>query len=208
MISKCHSEVKIMENMGYKLISPEYEINEFIKTNENANEILSAIMPQLVKFFPGSEFSLELCDELEWTTERKLLVNISANEEMVFNKILDDFNAIYESIDSLIEDIFCPIVLFPDLGNEKYDRFSNSSPINLIANTAYFNSDFDKNMQREMSLRDIPKSQQEKEIIDYCNIHENVDLSDLIFDLQLDLFDVDEILDELSQKGIELNVNY
>ena len=61
-------------------------------------------------------------------------------------------------------------------------------------------------MKREMSLRDIPKSQQKKEIIDYCDIHQNVDLFDLIFDLQLNLFDVDEILDELSQKGIELNV--
>ena len=197
-----------MENIGFKLISPECEINEFIKSNENVTEILSVIMPQLIKYFPKSEFSLEICDKLEWTTERKLLVNVSASEEMFFNEILDDFIAIYESIESLIEDIFCPIVLFPDLGNEKYKRFTNCSPINLIANTAYFNNSFDKNMQREMSIRDIPKSQQEKEIIEYCDIHENVDLSDLIFDLQLDLFDVDEILDELSQKGIELDVNY
>ena len=63
-------------------------------------------------------------------------------------------------------------------------------------------------MQREMSLRDIPKSQKEKEIIEYLNIHENVDLSDLVFDLQLDLFDVDEILDELAEKGFEINVRY
>ena len=127
---------------------------------------------------------------------------------MFFNEMITHFNEIYETINPLIEDIFCPIVLFPDLGNDKYDKFSYDCAINLIARTSYFNSDFDKNLQREMSLRDIPKSQKEKEIIEYLNIHENVDLSDLVFDLQLDLFDVDDILDELAEKGIDLNVKY
>ena len=197
-----------MKNNEYILISPENQIKKFIEENENTREILEAITPQLKKHFPNSKLSLEICNRLTWTTETKLLVNVNVSEEMFFNEMITHFNEIYESINPLIEDIFCPIVLFPDLGNDKYDKFSYDCAINLIARTSYFNSDFDKNMQREMSLRDIPKSQKEKEIIEYLNIHENVDLSDLVFDLQLDLFDVDDILDELAEKGIDLNVKY
>ena len=197
-----------MKNSEYMLISGEDEIKKFIESNENTKEILEAIKPQLKKHFPNSKLSLEICNRLTWTTETKLLVNVNVSEEMFFNGMLTHFNEIYETINPLIEDIFCPIVLFPDLGNDKYDKFSYDCAINLIARTSYFNSDFDKNMQREMSLRDIPKSQKEKEIIEYLNIHENVDLSDLVFDLQLDLFDVDEILDKLAEKGIDLNVKY
>ena len=197
-----------MKNNEYILISPENQIKKFIENNENTKEILEVIMPQLKKHFPNSKLSLEICNSLAWTTETKLLVNVSVSEEMFFNGMLTHFNEIYESINPLIEDIFCPIVLFPDLENDKYDKFSYDCAINLIARTSYFNSDFDKNMQREMSLRDIPKSQKEKEIIEYLNIHQNVDLSDLVFDLQLDLFDVDDILDELAEKGIDLNVKY
>lgn len=197
-----------MKNNEYTLISPENQIKKFIEENENTREILEVIKPQLKKHFPNSKFSLEICNRLTWTTETKLLVNVNVSEEMFFNGMLAHFNEIYESINPLIEDIFCPIVLFPDLENDKYDKFSYDCAINLIARTSYFNSDFDKNMQREMSLRDIPKSQKEKEIIEYLNIHENVDLSDLVFDLQLDLFDVDEILDELAEKGFEINVRY
>ena len=197
-----------MKNSEYMLISGEDQIKKFIEENENTREILEAIMPQLKKHFPNSKLSLEICNRLTWTTETKLLVNVNVSEEMFFNGMLTHFNEIYETINPLIEDIFCPIVLFPDLGNDKYDKFSYDCAINLIARTSYFNSDFDKNMQREMSLRDIPKSQKEKEIIEYLNIHENVDLSDLVFDLQLDLFDVDDILDELAEKGFEINVRY
>ena len=197
-----------MKNSNYIYVSPQNEIDRFIETNENTGTILSKILPQLNMHFPKSQYSLEICDELDWTTETKLLVNVSVSEEMFFNGMLKRFNEIYETIDSLIEDIFCPIVLFPNLGNENYDKFGHDCAINLIARTAYFNSCFDRNLQREMSLRDIPKSQQEKEIIEYCQSHENVDLSDLVFYLQLDLFDVDEILDNLTEKGIVLNVKY
>lgn len=197
-----------MKNSEYMLISGEDEIKKFIESNENTKEILEAIKPQLKKHFPNSKLSLEICNSLVWTTETKLLVNVNVSEEMFFNGMLTHFNEIYETINPLIEDIFCPIVLFPDLGNDKYDKFYYDCAINLIARTSYFNSDFDKNLQREMSLRDIPKSQKEKEIIEYLNTHENVDLSDLVFDLQLDLFDVDDILDELAEKGIDLNVKY
>ena len=82
------------------------------------------------------------------------------------------------------------------------------SAINLIARTAYFNNDFDENFQREITLREIPKEQQITEIIEYCKSHKNPNLSDMVFDLQLDLFDVDRIIDELEEQGIELNVKF
>ena len=77
-----------------------------------------------------------------------------------------------------------------------------------MARTAYFNRDFDKNFQREMTLREILKSQMRKEIIEYCEIHHNPDLSDIIFDLRLDLLDVDRIIDEIENEGIKLNVKW
>lgn len=192
----------------YEFVSPENEICEFINTNKNTIEILKQIRPDLVKYFPDSTVSLEISDELDWTTERKLLVNVSVEEETFFNQILLYFNEIYRTIDYLIEDIFCPIVLFPELGNDNYDRMSYYSPINLIARTAYFNSDFDKNMQREMTLRDIPKSQKKEEILEYLKNHPSPDLSDIVFDLRLDLFDVDEIIDELKEEGKKLDVKF
>lgn len=197
-----------MQSEYFTLVSKENEITKFINNNENTQEILSQIQPQLKKHFPDSKISLEISDNLEWTTETKLLVNVHVCEESFFNGMLNHFNEIYQTIDPLIEDIFCPIVLFPDLDNEKYDKFSYNSVINLVARTAYFNSDFDKNMQREMSLREIPKHQKEKEIIEYCNKNGEVDLSDLVYDLQIDLFDADDILEELRENGIELNVRY
>lgn len=195
-------------NKGYDFDSAKKEIFKFIDNNKNTLEILNAIQPDLVQSFPNTTFSLEISDELPWTTEQKLLVNVHVSEETFFNGMLTHFNDIYEKIDPLIQDILCPIVLFPSLSNEKYDKMGYNSAINLIARTAYFNSDFDKNYQREMTLREIPKSQQVSEIIAYCETHENPDISDIVFDLQLDLFDVDRILDDLENQGISLNVKY
>ena len=192
----------------FDFLSKEDKIYEFIDNNENTQEILNFLLPQLTKHFPKSTFSLEICNKLEWTTEEKLLVNISVDEEMFFNGLIDHFNEIYSKIDYLIEDIFCPVVLFPDLGNEIYDRMNYNSVINLVARTAYFNSDFDKNMQSEMTLREIPKTQQIKEIVEYCKMHHNPDISDIVYDLRLDLFDVDDIIDEMESNGYELNVRY
>lgn len=190
-------------NEKFELVSPELEVKHFIEDNASTIAILNEIHPQLLKHFPKSRVSLELCDELEWTTESKLLVNVHVSEEVFFNGILNHFNEIYEGIDPLIEDDFCPIVLFPSLSNEKYDKMSYNSVINLVARTAYFNGDFDKNMQREMTIRDIPKEQRAKEIIEYCKAHPNPDFSDIVYDLQLDIFDVDDIIDEYG-----LNVKY
>ncbi len=192
----------------YRLVSPENEINEFVENNEYTLEILKSIHPLLIEHFSDGGFSLEISDKLEWTTEEKLLVNVPVSKQTFFNDVLGHFNDIYEKIGHLLEDIFCPIVLFPDLSNESYDRMGSDSTINLIAKNTYFNSDFDKNLQREMSLRDIPKSQMKKEILEYCQDNPNPDLSDIIFDLQLDLFDVDSIIDEIESEGIDLNVKW
>jgi len=192
----------------YILNSPMEKINEFISQNKETCEIIYEIKPSLEKYFPDSKLSLELCDDLAWTTEEKLLLKVSVTDETFFNDILDYFCEIYERIGYLIEDIICPIVLFPVLSNENYDARKHNGVIDLVVRTAYFNGDFDKNFQREMTLREIPKCQQEKEIIEYCTNNPNPDISDIVYDLQLDLFAADEIIDELEDKGFILNVKY
>lgn len=77
-----------------------------------------------------------------------------------------------------------------------------------FARTSYFISDFDKNFWREMTLRDIPKSQKTAEIMDYCSRHPSSDISYIVYDIKLDLFDVDDIIDELESEGIRLDVRY
>ena len=192
----------------YDFVSSKQEIIEFINENEKILEILDVLEEQLNYHFPDSKLSLEVCDGLSWSSESKLLVNVNVSEEMFFNGMLNHFNEIYDYISPLIEDMLCPVVLFPNLSNEKYDKFGRFSAINLIARTAYFNNDFDENFQREMVLREIPKEQQVKEIIEYCNSHKHPNISDMVFELQLDLFDVDRIIDELEEDGFNLNVTY
>lgn len=41
----------------------------------------------------------------------------------------------------------------------------------------------------------IPKSQKVEEIIEYCKKNPLPDISDLVYELQLDLFDADDIID-------------
>lgn len=201
---------RIMEiSDNFYLKSPE-KIEEFINDHEKTIEIINAIEPHLIKYFPKSKYSLEVSDELGWTTETKLLLNIRVNDRMFFNGMVDHMNTIYKEIEPLIEDILCPVVLFPEIENKNFDdiKMKNNSAVNLIARTTYFNNDRNGIIQREMTLREIPKEQQVEEIINYCKEHENPKLSDLLFDLQLDLFDVDTIIDELEEKGINLNVEY
>ena len=191
----------------YTLICPK-DVENFLDENDMGIEILNAITPHVKKLFPESNYSLEVCDDLCWTTETKLLLNIPVDESMFFNGMLDNFNDIYSNIEPLIEKIICPIVLFPEIKNYNEYKTKENSAINLIARMAYFNNDFEQNELREVTLREIPKSQQEDEIIEYCKIHENPDISDIVYDLRLDLFDVDDIIDELEEKGIQLNVRY
>lgn len=200
----------MIENLmnNYRLISSEIEIDDFIENNANTLTIIKSMEPYLIEYFPFADFSLEICDNLEWTTESKLLVNVCVCEEMFFNGMLNHFNNIYMKIEPLIEDILCPIVLFPEIKNKKFDKYSDDCIINLIAKTAYFNNSFDKNHQREMTIRTIPKAQQKREIIEYCKAHENPNFSDIVFDLQLDIFDVDEMIDEITEEGLHLNINY
>lgn len=199
--------MKISENFYLKSAE---KIEEFVEANEKTIEILNAIEPHLQKHFPESRYTLEVCNELKWTTEQKLLLNIQVNEGMFFNGMVNHMNAIYKEIEPIIEDILCPVVLFPEIKNKNFDaiRMENNSVVNLIARTTYFNNDRNGIIQREMTLREIPKKQQKEEIINYCKKHPNPNLSDLLFELQLDLLDVDAIIDELEEEGINLNVEY
>ena len=186
--------MQIKLNDRYSFNSPKNEINNFIMDNEDTMKILNAIDPHLDKHFPNNNFSLEICDKLKWTTEKKLLVNVHVNEEMFFNGLLNHFNDIYSEIEPLTENIICPIVLFPRLENEKYEK------INLIARTAYFNNDFE-GIEKEILIRDIPREQQKMEIINYCETHDDIYAPDIEEELQLDFNDICEILDELEEEG-------
>jgi hypothetical protein len=189
-------------NKEFLLVSPEEEINEFIENNEDTLKILDVIKPKLAEHFPHNKLSLEVSNQLKWTSETKLLINVHVSEEMFFNGMLDHFNEIYAEIEPHIEDILCPIVLFPHLQNEKYDKVNNNSAINLIARTAYFNNDYDGSVEREILIRDIPREQQKKEIIEYCHNHDDIFAPDIEEELKLDFSDICEILDELEDEGI------
>ena len=115
------------------------------------------------KYFPNAELSLEVSNNIEWTTETKLLVNIDVEEEMFFNCMVDHMNSIYKEIEPLIEDIFCPIVLFPGIQNKNFKKWNNYSVINLMARTSYFNNNNDGTIEREITIRDIPYEQQKQE---------------------------------------------
>lgn len=199
----------MLENLNsqYTLISPE-KIKEFIDSNKNTLRILNAMKPHLNRHFPNNKLSLEICDELGWTTETKLLLNVQIPQEMFFNGILDHFNDIYGEIEPVIEDIENTVVLFPKIEDLNVDRMKNTSAINVIARTAYFNNYNGGIIQREMSFRQVPKKQQREEIIEYCKTHQNPNISDMVFDLQLQLFDVDDIITELEEEGLNLNVRY
>lgn len=199
----------MIENLESKcrLISPE-NVKKFINTHENTQKILNAMEPQLNKHFPNNAFSLELCDELGWTTEPKLLLNVHVPQEIFFNGLLDHFNEIYEEIEPIINEIENTVVLFPKITGMNTDRMNNTSAINVIARTAYFNNYNDGIIQREMSFRDMPKEQQIEEIIEYCKTHKNPNISNIVYDLQLQFFDVDDIITELEEQGTILNVKY
>ena len=187
-------------NYNFKLISPN-KINKFLNTNQITIKIINTISPQLNALFPEAEFTLEVCDKLDWTSETKILLNVVVGEEMFFNGILDHFNEIYAEIEPLIDDILCPVVLFPEIKNKKFDKFNNNSAINLIARTAYFNNDYDGSIECEINLRDIPREQQKEEIINYCKTHEDIWAPDIVDELLLDYDDIYEILEELEKEG-------
>lgn len=71
---------------------------------------------------------------------------------MFFNGMLDYFNNIYKEIEPLIENIENTVVLFPQIKNKSFERMNNSSALNLIARTAYFNNYNDGIIQREVNF--------------------------------------------------------
>ena len=186
----------------FELISKEEKINEFVKNNTETLKILKAMKPLLQKHFPNNKLSLEVSDDLKWTSETKLLLNVHVTEEMFFNGMLSHFNNIYHEIEHIIENIMCPVVLFPYLNNEKYEKMENNCAINLIARTAYFNNDYDDTAESEILIRDIPKQQQREEIIQYCQTHEDIFAPEIEEELCIDFQDICEILEELKSEGI------
>lgn len=190
--------MEISNNFEFK--SPE-KIKEFIKDNERTVEIINAIEPQLYKHFPKSRYSLEVCENLNWTSETKLLLNVNINEETFFNGMLNHFNDIYSEIEPIIGNDLCPVVLFPEIQEKKFDKLNNNSAINLIARTAYFNNDNDGSIECELKLRDIPKHQRKKEILEYCRTHEDIWAPDIVEELLLDYDEINEILEELEKEG-------
>ena len=158
--------------------------------------------PHLHQFFPNAEFSLEVSNQIKWTTETKLLLNIEVSDEVFFNGMLDHLNEIYSRVEYLIDDILCPVVLFPQIKNKSFDKMANNSAINLIARTAYFNNDYDGTIECEIGLRDILRDQQKQEIMDYCDTHDDIFALDIEKELQIDYHDVCDILDELEKEGM------
>lgn len=182
--------------------SSDNDIRQFIEDNGDVLIILDAIKPQLHKHFPSTIFSLEVSDEIAWTSETKLLLNVHVGEEMFFNGMLNHFNAIYSQIKPLIENTFSPIVLFPHIENEEYDKITSNSTINLIARTSYFNNDYCGGVESEMLIRDAPKDLQKPEIIQYCQDHDDIFAPDIEKVSKLDFFDICEVLDELESEGM------
>lgn len=157
--------------------------------------------PHLHQFFPNAEFSLEVSNQIDWTTETKLLLNVGVSDEVFFNGMLDNFNEIYSEIELIVDDVLCPVVLFPKIKNKSFDKFPNNSAINLIARTAYFNNDYDGSVEHEIQLKDISRDQQKREIVEYCKSHDDIFALDIEDELHIDFQDVCEILDELEKEG-------
>ena len=190
-------------NSKYILISPE-TIDKFINENKITIKLLNQIEQPLKSNFPNSKISLEVCNQLEWTDDAKLLVNICVNKNMFFNGILDNFNNVYKEIQPILDEYVSTIVLFPEIRDENLNsvRMNSNSAINLIARTAYFNTYNGYEIQREITLRDIPKKQRKEEIISYCETHNILDSWKIAEELRLETNEVEEILDELKNEKI------
>lgn len=187
----------------YTIIEPE-NVENFIAENEITIKLLDEIKNPLNDNFPDSKICLELCDELGWTDDTKLLVNISVDESMFFNGILDNFNNVYKEIQPILDTYVSTIVLFPQINGKNLDsvRMNNNSAVNLIARTAYFNTYNNYEIEMEMTLRDIPREQRKEEIIDYCKTHDVIDYFEIGYDLRLESDEVIEILEELKEEKI------
>ena len=190
-------------NKNYELKSPN-DIEEFIKNNQITLKLLESIKRPLNDNFPNSRITLEVYDELEWTDDTKLLVNINVSEKMFFNGILSNFNLVYQEIQPILDEYVSTIVLFPEIENTDLDavKMNSNSAINLLARTAYFNTYKNYEIEREITLRDIPKKQQKEEIINYTKNHDLIDSFEISDELRLDVNDVEEILEELQIENI------
>lgn len=195
-------EIKKLNKL-YELRSPE-TIEKFIEENKITCELLKLIESPLTKHFPTSKISLEVCDKLEWSDDTKLLVNISVSEDMFFNGILDNLNAIYKETQPILDEYVSTILLFPEIETKNLEsvKMNSNSTINVIARTAYFNTYNDYEIEREITLRDIPKNQRKKEIMEYAKTHDVLDSWDIAEELRLETEEVEEILEELMTEEI------
>jgi hypothetical protein len=187
----------------YILISPK-TVEKFIKENEITLKLLNDIELPLKENFPDSKISLEVCDDLEWVDDAKLLVNMSVDENMFFNGILDNFNNVYKEIQTYLDEYVSTIVLFPEINGKDLTpiRMNSNSAHNLIARTAYFNPGCNYEINIEITLREIPREQRREEILDYCKSHDTIDSSEIAFELRLESYEVNEILEELKNENI------
>lgn len=199
-----------MNYQSFNLKEPS-EIKDFIERNQNIRIMLNEVKPKLNKYFPESKLTLELCDNLKWSDDIKLLINIDVDETMFYNGLINNLNNIYDNISHLREDVSNDIVLFPKLISETlYSQNINPDRLcNYIARECYFNSE-NKGVKivKEIRIREIPKKQKINEIIQYCSTHNKPHITDIVNDLSLDLVETDEIIDDLFEKGINLNVRY
>ena len=111
-------------------ISKPNEIEKYIENNKETMTILNELNPILNRHFPTSNFSVELCDKLNWTDEEKILLKVYVSEDMFFNGIINEFNEIYEEISYFRDNISNNIVLFPLIENKNNDILNIN---NLIA---------------------------------------------------------------------------
>lgn len=194
-------EIKKLDKK-YCLKSPR-TIERFLEENQITCQLLEIIEKPLNNYFPNSKISLEVCNDLEWSDDEKLLINIPVSEEMFFNGILDNFNSIYRATQPILDEYVSTILLFPEIENKNLNsvKMKSNSAVNLIARTAYFNTYNNYEIEKEITLRDIPKDQRKEEIIIYCQEHDAIDSWEIAEELRLETGEVEEILEELVCEG-------
>ena len=118
---------------------------------------------------------------------------------MFLNGVLDKFNAIYKEAQPILDEYVSTIVLFPEIQTRNLDsvRMNSNSIVNVIARIAYFNTYHDYEIEKEITLRDIPKEQMKKEILEYIGTHNAFDSGKIAEELKLETGEVEEILEEL-----------
>lgn len=91
------------------------------------------------------------------------------------------------------------------IATQEYDRITELVSDGLFLNTADFVREAIREKLRnidEVTLRDIPLSQKREEIIYYAKTHGIFDAADIGDALNLDIFEVDDIMTDLINEGV------